>query len=174
MNGCEITLTVYWAGNHAYSTTTGIAAGTSYTTGAKVAIQIATSSTRQARIIEWGISFDGSAAATPAAVELVQASAASTMSTAHSTSTIVPWNDPNGGACSFTMSTTTCGYGNGTITSNTTERYFDNQYIAPTTQYVKLFPLGREPVVAVSKFLQLRLNTSGTYNAMAYILFEEI
>lgn len=166
-------MAIYWAGNHAYSATTNVAAGTSYASGAKCAIQIATSSTRMARIIEWGISMDGSAAATPATVELVQASAASTMSTAHSTSTIVPLDDPNAGACSFTMSTTACGYGNGSITSNTTEAYFDNQYIAPTSQYVKLWPLGREPVVKVSKFLQLRINTSATVNAIAYILFQE-
>lgn len=167
-------MTLYWAGNHAYSTTTAIAAGTSYATGAKVMIQIAPSSTRMARVVEWGISMDASAAATPATVELVQASAASTMSTAHSTSTIVPWDDPNAGACSFTMSTTACGYGNGAITSNTTEAYFDNQYIAPTSQYVKMYPLGREPVCKVSKFLQLRINTSATVNAIAYIIFEEV
>jgi hypothetical protein len=166
-------MAIYWAGNHAYSTTTGIAAGTTYASGAKVAIQIATTSTRKARIVEWGISFNQSAAAVPATVELVQASAASTMSTAHSTSTIVPWNDPNAGACSFTMSTTACGYGNGSITSNTTEAYFDNQYISPMIQYVKQFPLGREPVVAVSKFLQLRINTAASTEAMAYILFQE-
>jgi len=162
----------YIAWNIPHSTTTGIQAGASYATGAKCAIQIATPATLEATIIEWGISFDGSSAVTPALVELVVAGAASTMSTAHTTTTI-----ENLGASvldsKLSMGTTTTGYGTGAITTNTTLQTWDKQYISPTNQYIKQWPLGREPVLNASRFLQLRINTTQTVNAVAYIVWEE-
>jgi hypothetical protein len=73
----------------------------------------------------------------------------------------------------LSMGTTTSGFGNGAITSATPDKYFDSQQIGPTSQYVKMWSLGREPVCAASKFLQLRVNTAATYIALAYIVFEE-
>lgn len=166
-------MALYVAYNCAFSTTTGVGAGTSYATGAKCAIQVAPPSTVNIKVVEWGISFDGSASATPANVELVQASAASTMSNAHSASSVLAIGD-NTLASKVTFSTTATGYGNGAITTNTTEKTFDKQYIAQTNQYIKQYPLGREPVLAASKFLQLRVNTTATVNAIAYIMWEEI
>ena len=163
---------LYIAYNAAFDATTGVTAGTSYATGAKCAIQLATPTTVQLRIVEYGISFNGSAAATPATVTLAQAGAASTMSTAHSTSTVVAIGD-NSKTSSLTMSTTATGYGNGAITTNTTSKMFDAQFIAPTTQFVKQWPLGREPILPASAFCQLRINTSATVSALAYIVFEE-
>lgn len=165
-------MTLYTAFNCAIDATTGVMAGTSYASGAKVAIQLATPSTVQIRLVEWGVSFNGSAAATPAVCTLAQAGAASTCSSAHSTSTIVPIGD-NGKASSLTMGTTTSGYGNGAITTNTTSKQYAGQFIAPTNQFIQQWPLGREPVVPVSAFLQLRINTSATVTAIAYIVFEE-
>jgi hypothetical protein len=162
---------LYVAYNQAFSTTTGISAGTSYATGAKVAIQLATPATARIRLVEWGISFDGSAAATPAIVEIAKASAASTV-TAHSTTTVQNISDGTF-ASRLTMSTTGTGYGAVAITTNTTTQVYDKQYIAPTNQYVKQWPLGREPTIAESSFVQLRLNTTATVNAVAYIVWEE-
>jgi hypothetical protein len=160
------------AWNVAHSLTTAVQAGASYATGAKVAIQLATPSTLELTIVEWGVSFDGSSAATPAIVELVIAGAASTCSSAHSTTTIQNYG-PSALASKLSMGTTTTGYGNGSITTNTTAQTWDKQYVAPTNQYLKLWPLGREPVLGASKFLQLRISTSATVNALAYIVWEE-
>ncbi|MFE0101168.1 hypothetical protein [Streptomyces sp. NPDC059009] len=165
-------MALYVAYNNAFGTTTNTMAGTSYATGAKVAIQLATPSTLQIRIVEWGISFNGSAAATPAVCELVQNGTASTVSTQHTTTTIQPIGD-NAKASGLTMGTTSSGYGNGSITSATPDKYFDAQYVGPTSQYIKMWPLGREPVMAASKYCQLRVNTSATLTALAYIVFEE-
>lgn len=165
-------MALYIAYNAAFDATTGVTAGTSYTTGAKVAIQLATPSTVLLRIVEYGISFNGSAAATPATVTLAQAGAASTVSTAHTTSTVVAVGD-SGKTSSVTMGTTSTGYGNGAITTNTTSKMFDAQFVAPSSQFVKQWPLGREPVVPASAFCQLRVSTSATVSALAYIVFEE-
>jgi hypothetical protein len=166
-------MALFIAYNAALDATTSVTAGTSYATGAKVAIQLATSSAQEIRLVEWGVSFNGSAAGTPAVCTLAQASAASTCSTAHSTSTIVAVGD-RAKTCSLTMSTTTCGYGNGAITTNTTEKEFAAAFVGPTSQYEKQFPLGRDYVVTASKFCQLRINTAATLTALAYIVFEEI
>lgn len=162
----------YIAYNCAIDATTGVMAGTSYSAGAKVAIQLAPPSGTSIRIIEWGVSFNGNAAGTPGVCTLAQASAASTTTTAHSTSTIMPVGD-NAKASSLTMSTTGSGFGSGAITSATTERQFAAAFVGPTSQYEKQFPLGRDYVVLPSKFLQLRINTAAALTAIAYIVFEE-
>lgn len=165
-------MAMYVAFNNAFGATTATMAGTSYATVSKVAIQLATPSTLQIRIIEWGISFNGSAAGVPAVCELVQNATASTMSSAHSTTTIQPIGDSTK-ASGLTMGTGASGYGNGAITSATPDKYFDAQLVGPTSQYVIMYPLGREPVVAASKYCQLRVNTAATLTALAYIKFEE-
>lgn len=162
----------YVAFNGAVDATTGMmAAGTSYTTGAKCAIQIATLSTNRIRVIEYGASGSGTPGSTKTLITLAQAATASTMSNAHSTSTITPTGD-DATACPLTMDTTHCGYGTGTITSTTTDRQFAGALIDPAEHYEKQFPLGRDFIVAPSKFLQLRINTGATNTVLAYVIFE--
>lgn len=165
-------MTLFVAYNNTFGATTATMIGTSYATGSKIAIQLATPSTLQLRIVEWGVSFNGSAAGTPGVCELVQNGTASTCSSAHSTTTIQPIGDSTASS-RLTMGTTTSGYGNGSITSATPDKYFDAQFVGPTSQYVVMYPLGREPVLPVSKYLQLRINTAATLTALAYIKFEE-
>ncbi len=165
-------MSLYIAYNCAVDATTGVMTGTSYAAGAKCAIQLAATSTVGIRVVEWGVSFNGSAAGTPAVCTLAQASAATTSLTAHSTSTVVPVGD-NAKASSLTMGTGSTGYGAAAIVTNTTERQFAGAFVGPTTQYEKQFPLGRDYVVSPSKYCQLRINTAATLTAIAYIVFEE-
>jgi hypothetical protein len=167
---------LYIGYNSALSTTTAIAAGTSYATGAKVALQLNVPDNGTITLIEWGVSMDASAAATPALLEVATTDTASTVSTAHTTTTIKPYLNNQHGASSLTMGTGATGYGNGTITSNTTLRPLDRQYVAPTNQYVKMWPLGREPVIGngtAESFLQFRINTTATVNAILYAVWDE-
>lgn len=171
-------MATFIAYNSALSTTTGIAAGTSYATGAKVALQLHIPDSGQIELIEWGVSFDGSAAATPALLEVASTDTASTMSTAHTTTTVKNLLDPNGAASRLTYgATTNTGYGNGAITSNTTLRMADRQYVAPTNQYVKMWPLGTYPKFGngtTENYLQFRINTSATVNAIIYAVWNEL
>jgi hypothetical protein len=162
----------YTAFNGLVDATTGMmAAGTSYATGAKVAIQIATLSTGRIRVIEWGLSGSGTAGGAKTLATLAQAATASTMTSAHSTSTITPTGD-DATACPLTMDTTHCGYGVGAITSTTTDRQYAAALLDPAEHYEKQFPLGRDFIVAPSKFLQLRINTAATNTLLAYVVFE--
>lgn len=164
--------TQFTAFNCAIDATTGVMAGTSYAAGAKVAIQLAPASGSYLRLVEWGVSFNGTAAGAPSVCTLAQASAASTMGTAHSTSTILPTGDL-AKTSTLQMGTSLSGYGAATITTNTTQRQFAGAQVGPMTQYEKQFPLGRDFVVLSGSFLQLRINTAATLTAIAYVVYEE-
>jgi hypothetical protein len=164
-------MTLYSAFNCAIDATTGQMGGTIYAAGAKVAIQLATPAGDDLRLVEVGISFNAFAAAASAICTLAQASAASTMTTAHSTSTIMPISDSSV-VSNLTMGTGSSGFGNGAITTNTTERQYWGAFVSPTTQFAQQWPLGRDCIVLPSKFCQLRINTAASVTAIAYILFE--
>lgn len=164
-------MTLYVAYNCAIDATTGVMSGTSYGSGAKCAIQLAPPSGMDLRVIEWGVSSSATAPAAKTIYTLAQASAASTMSTAHSTSTIMPVGDSSK-SCPLTMGTSSSGYGNGSITTNTTERQFAGFEGDPTEHYEKQFPLGRDYICQAGKFLQLRINTQATYTIIGYIVFD--
>lgn len=133
------------------------------------------------RVIEWGCSFDGSAAATPGQIELFSTTVAATMSTAYAAGDIQPYNDPNApantagtGGVPLALSTGTSGFATAAVTEGTVANatMFDCQLIAPTGQYFKQFPLGREPEVKGGSFLRVRMTFGTTVNAYIYIIFE--
>ncbi len=150
------------------------AAPVAVTTGTaiKTLLQISTAATRPARVIEWGISFDASAAATPIKVELIETDVAATV-TAYVAADVTKYSDPNAPASLATLGVANSGYtatAEGTIAA---VRVFDVQFIAPTSQYFKQFPLGREPEVAVSTFLRVRVTAGTATNSYAYVIWEE-
>lgn len=161
-----------------YIATTGAAPTTAASvvvatgTAIKTLLQVATPATEQLKVVEWGISFDGSALATPIKCELIQTDVAATV-TAHIAAGVQPFDDPNAPASNVTLGTTATGYnasGEGTITAT---RYADLQLITPTGLYVKQYPLGREFRMPVSKFLRVRVTAAASVNAYAYIVWEE-
>lgn len=164
-------MTLYWAANGAMPTTAALSPITTGT-AIKTLLQVATPSTNMITVVEWGISFDGSAAATPIKCELVQTDVAATV-TAHVAAGVQPYNNPNAPASAMTLGTSATGYtatSEGTITAT---RYGDLQLIAPTAQYVKQWPLGREFQIPVSKFLRVRVTAGAAVNAYCYIIWDE-
>jgi hypothetical protein len=143
-------------------------------TAIKTLLQVKPSATIAAKIVEWGISFDGSAAATPGKVELIETDAAATV-TASATADITKLDaDALAGGDPVTnliqVGTTSTGYtasGEGSITA---VRNFDVQLVSPTNQYIKQFPLGREPVIQVNKFARIRVTFGATVNVYCYLV----
>ncbi len=130
------------------------------------------------RVVEWGISFDGSTAATPIKCELLTTGSVAATVTEFVAADIINLTDPNAGAVTddfplaFTAAGDESGYtatAEGTITAT---RMFDVQLVAPTNQYVKQFPLGREPTFKASEFLRIRVTAGAAVNAYCYIIFE--
>lgn len=130
------------------------------------------------KIVEWGISFDGSAAATPGVVELLSTKAIGATVTEYVAADIINLEDPNAAAVTddqpfaFTASGDESGYNASAEGSIVATRIFDAQYIAPTNQYVKQFPLGREPRFNASEFIRIRVHFGATVNVRSYMIIE--
>ena len=166
-------MALYLLQNGAAGTT---AAPVAVTTGTaiKTMLQFKPSATVIAKIVEWGISFDGSAAATPGKVELFESDVAATV-TAHVAADITKFDsdalmggDPTTNL--IVVGTAATGYTASAEGTTTVARMFDLQFIAPTNQYVKQFPLGREPVMQVSKFARIRVTFGAAINCYCYIV----
>jgi hypothetical protein len=150
-----------------------VATGTSI----KTMLQVKPGTTNAIKIVEWGISFDGSAAATPGKVELIETDVAATV-TASVANDITKYDADalNGGdptTSLIAVGTTSTGYtasGEGSITA---VRNLDGpQFIAPTNQYIKQFPLGERPVIQPSKFARIRVTFCTTVNCYCYMIIE--
>lgn len=145
-------------------------------TAIKTLLQVKPGATQIAKVVEWGISFDGSAAATPGIVELCVTDVAATV-TAHVAAGIHKYDsealaggDPTTNL--FAVSTTATGYtasAEGTVGA---VRQGDVQLIAPTNQYVFQFPLGREFRINPSEFMRIRVKFGTAINAICYVLVE--
>lgn len=143
-------------------------------TAIRTMLQIATSTVAGLYIVEWGISFDGSAAATPVQVELFGCTGAATMSTALAAADVQNFTDPNGPAVAvLQFGTALTAFATAAVTEGTVAAYrpFDEQLLPPTSPYVKQFPLGREPGVGASQFVRVRVTAAATVNVTTYVLF---
>ncbi len=164
-----------------------IANGAAPTTAAQVKVDTTTSIltmlqvkmganlTTRAKVIEWGISFDGFAAALPIQCELFANSAAATGIVEHVAAGIVNL-DPHAEVVTddnpFDLSTDGTGYtatGEGTPAN---VRMLDVQLVAPTNQYIKQWPLGREPEFDPDEFLRIRVTAGTAVNAYCYVIIE--
>lgn len=140
----------------------------------KTLLQVKGVTGMQYRVVEWGISFDGFAAAAPIKVGLLETGTIFATVTAAVAADIVKYNDPNAPASTtyFSVGTAATGYtasAEGTVVAS---RVFDVQLIAPTNQYVKQFPLGREPVVNADSALRIRVTAAAAVNAICYVVLE--
>lgn len=134
------------------------------------------------RIIEWGVSFDASAAATPGQVELFETSTAATMSTAYAAADIMPYSHPGytpantAGATGvpFNLSTTTSGFATAAVTEGTVAAYrlVQAHLLPPTGPLVYQFPLAREFEMDDQMYTRVRVTFAATVNMYVYVLVE--
>jgi hypothetical protein len=131
------------------------------------------------KVKEWGWMGDGFALAAPGVVELLTTSTVGATVTASAASDIMKYGDPNAPANTagtsgtpFNLGTTHTGYtatAEGTITAT---RILDAWQASPMGVYVKQFPLGQEPLIAVGDFLRIRNTFATAINALCYVLAE--
>ncbi len=157
--------------------TTAAQAAVTTGTSIKTMLQVQPSATNPLLIVEWGISFDGFAAALPIKCELFETSAAATV-TASVQADIVKY-DPlavaqtgNQTTNIIQVGTANTGYTSSNEGTPASVRMFDVQFIAPTNQYVKQFPLGREPVIQVSQFARIRVTAGTAVNCYCYMVVQ--
>lgn len=163
---------LFWAMNAAFPTT---AAPVKMTTGTaiKTLMQVATPSTTGILVVEWGISFDGSASATPIECELVDTETVG--ATTLTALTPEPYGSQNQDASLCVGGTSATGFNSGTTVEGTitATRYGDLQLLPPTSPYLKQWPLGREFFVPASHFLRVRVTAAAAVNAYCYVIWQE-
>lgn len=161
-----------------YKTYNGVAPTTAalvvVTTGTaiKTLLQIAPPSTAELRVVEWGISFDGSASAAGIKAELIETDVAATV-TAHVAAGIVKMDDPGAIASNVTLGTATTGYTASAEGTTTASRLLDYQYVQPFDRYEKQWALGAWPKVQASKFLRVRVTAAAAVNAICWVVWAE-
>lgn len=128
-----------------------------------------------AKIVEWGVSFDGSAAATPIKCELLDTGTVFGTVTASADADITKMESVEQAVASIaglTLGTSATGYTCTSEGSITAVRMFDAQLVAPTSQYIKQFPLGREPRCIIGNAVRIRVTAGAAVNAYAYITID--
>ena len=151
------------------------AAQVAVTTGTAVKTMLQLKPFNQCKIVAWGISFDGSAAATPIKCELLETGAVFGTVTASADADCIKMNGADQAVASIaglTLGTSATGYtcsSEGTITA---VRMFDCQFVAPTNQYIYQFPLGQEPVLVIGNATRIRVTAGASVNCYCWIEVE--
>ena len=148
------------------------------TTGTAIKTMLQVVPAPLAKIVEWGISFDGFAAAAPGKVELIETDVAATV-TAHVTAGITKLDAPallsgNPVSTYIQVGTASTGYtatAEGTIT--TVRNLNGPMFLAPSTQpYQFQYPLGREPVIQGGQFARIRVTFAAAVNCYCYMVLD--
>lgn len=141
--------------------------------------QIATPATVTLEVVEWGISFDGSAAATPGVCELI-VSTGGALTTGMTNFVAADINklsfSGNGLASQITLASASSSFNPvhaGTEVTPTGPRVADTQLLPPTAPYIKQFPLERGPEMNFSEFLRVRVTFGTAISALTYVCWQE-
>lgn len=144
-------------------------------TAIKTMLQLATPSTRQCQLIEWGFTLDA-APGTVGEVELVQADASATV-TAHVASGLQSL-DPNAPPSLMPLGTSATGYTASAENAVATTRTLDVKNIpvaAGSTDLSngKMWMPDARPIIAVSKFLRVRVTMGAAVNMSCWVTWDE-
>lgn len=171
----------YLIGNGSMQTTAAFAAVTTGT-AIKTMLQVKPSATLGMRIIQWGYSFDSSAAAISAKVELIETGTVAATVTASVANDLTKWDsaalmggDPTTNL--IQVGTTSTGYtasAEGTITAvrNLDFPQFITTSASFAVTWASQFPLGREPFVQTGNFARIRLTFGTAVNAYCFMIVE--
>ena len=148
------------------------AAMVAVTTGTAIKTLLQLKPFNAGKIVAWGISFDGSAAATPIKCELIETGTVFATVTASADVDIYKLEGSDQAVASvagLTLGTAATGYtasAEGTITAT---KSFDTEFVAPTNQYIYQFPLGQEPRVLAASCYRIRVTAGAAVNAICWI-----
>lgn len=163
--------------NAAMATTAAMAKVTTGT-AIKTMLQIATPSTRECQLISWGYSLDAAPATTGVGeVELIETDVAATV-TAHVAAGVQPLV-PGTPASLMTLGVNATGFTATVEGTPTTTRTFDAVEVlgvsdgAQQSAYVYQWMPDERPIVAVSKFLRVRVTFSAAVNMLCWVTWDE-
>jgi hypothetical protein len=158
------------------------AAAVKVTTSASLATLLQILPLLNCKVREWGVSFDGSVAATPFECELIETGTIFATVTAFVTGgAIVPYDqeaiangDPISGGTYplFTAGTASSGYTSSAEGTIVATRTLDFQQVAPTNQWKSQLPLGALPIFQAGKAGRIRIWGDGATKAYCYMILE--
>lgn len=152
-------------------TTASLAAG-GVSTGTAIKTLLQLKPFNVGKIVAWGISFDGSAAATPIEVELLETGTVFATVTASADADIFKLegaDQANASVAGLTLSTSGTGYTASAEGSIVATKVFDAELVAPTNQYIYQFPLGQEPKLLIGNAYRIRVKAGAAVNAICWI-----
>jgi hypothetical protein len=165
---------LYLVANGPAQTTAAFAA---VTTGVVIKTLLQVKPFNLARVVEWGISFDGFTAVQPGKVELIETDVAATV-TASVDADITKYG-PNvadlaaASVAGLSLGTAATGYTASAEGAITAVRNLDAPiFLPPTAPFVKQFPLGREPVIQIAKFGRIRVTFPAAVNCYCYLVLD--
>lgn len=159
----------YMIANGPMPTTAAFAA---VTTGTALKTMLQIKTFNLVKIVAWGISFDGAAAAAGIKCELIDTGTVFGTVTASADADIYKLDGSDQAVASIaglTLGTSATGYTCTSEGSVTTTKEFDIQYIQPTNQYVYEFSLGREPKVIIGNCCRIRVTAAAAVNAYCWM-----
>lgn len=152
-------------------TTASIAAG-GVTTGTTIKTLLQLKPFNVGKIVGWGISFDGSAAAQPIICELLETGTVFATVTASADADIYKLEGADQATASvagLTLGTSATGYTSSAEGTIVATKVFDAQLVAPTNQYIYQFPLGQEPKLLIGNAYRVRVKAAAAVNAICWI-----
>jgi hypothetical protein len=155
------------------------AALTPVTTGTAIKTMLQIVPALPITIVEWGVSFNGTAANTPGVVELIDTGTVAATVTAYATADVMTYGSASSAANTsgssgtpLNLGTALSGYTASAEGSTTATRLLGGGQIAPTTQYEKPLPLQREATVPTGHVLRVRMTFGTAVSALCYVIFE--
>lgn len=127
------------------------------------------------KIVAWGISFDGSALATPIKCELLDTGTVFGTVTASADADVTKDESVEQAVASvagLTLGTSATGYTCTSEGSITAVRMFDAQLVSPTSQYIREFPLGREKKCIIGNAVRIRVTAGAAVNAYCWMTID--
>jgi hypothetical protein len=151
------------------------AAFVAVTTGTSIKTLLQLKAFNVAKIIAWGISFDGAAAAAGIQCELIETGTIFGTVTAHADADIYKTDGAEGAVASvqgLTLGTTATGYTCSSEGSIVSVKIFDDEFVQPTNGYIYQFPLGQEPKLIIGNAYRVRVKAAAAVNAITWVELE--
>ena len=145
------------------------------TTGTSIKTMLQLKPFNVARITAWGISFDGSAAATPGKVELLETGTIFGIVTASADVDVFKTgggDQANASVAGLTLGTTATGYTCTSEGSIVATKILDSVLLPPTAPYVYQFPLGAQPLMLIGNCYRVRVTFAAAINAVCWVEFD--
>jgi len=153
--------------------TTAALVGVTTGTSLKTMLQLKPFNTM--KIVAWGLSFSGFAAAAPIRCELIETGSVFATVTAHVDADVMKMASVEDAAASvagLTLGTTATGYTSSSEGTITASRLFDAIQVPPSGQIAIQFPLGREPKMIIGNATRIRVHAPAAVDCICWIEVE--